>query len=50
MQDFILDITDLLDALNNNREAIEKVEYIADENLRVSPDFPEHFEKIKLLA
>jgi CRISPR-associated protein Csh2 len=50
VHDFVLDITDLLNTLNSHREKIERVEYIADENLNFSTNLPDYFKKVTLLV
>jgi len=49
LKDFVLDITDLLAALEKHAAKIESIEYIMDENLRLSGKLPETFKSLTLL-
>ncbi|HLP45298.1 MAG TPA: type I-B CRISPR-associated protein Cas7/Csh2 [Candidatus Kapabacteria bacterium] len=49
LKDFVLDVTELLAALEKYAAKIESIEYVMDENLRLSGKLPETFKSLTLL-
>jgi CRISPR-associated protein Csh2 len=47
-KDFKLDISELIEAFNKNKEEIEKVEYKIDSSLRVKDEIPANWQKLNL--
>ena len=49
MQDFTLDISPLLEALDKEKDKIDRVEYLADPELELSPSLPGNFTRLELI-
>jgi CRISPR-associated protein Csh2 len=49
VQDFTLNISELLESLDSNKDKIEKVEYLADQNLTFNTQIPDYFQELQLL-